>query len=44
MIKNKLFMLLIPLLLCGTGLFAQNAAVRGIVTGSPDGKPIAGAR
>ena len=43
MIKNKLFMLLIPLLLCGTGLFAQNAAVRGIVTGSPDGKPIAGA-
>ena len=36
-------MLLIPLLLCGTGLFAQNAAVRGIVTGSPDGKPIAGA-
>ena len=36
MIKNKLFMLLIPLLVCGTGLFAQNTAVQGIVTGSPD--------
>ena len=43
MIKNKLFMLLIPLLLCGTGLFAQNTAVRGIVTGSPDGNPVPGA-
>ncbi|WP_418669705.1 TonB-dependent receptor plug domain-containing protein, partial [Alistipes finegoldii] len=43
MIKNKLFMLLIPLLVCGTGLFAQNTAVQGIVTGSPDGNPIPGA-
>ena len=36
-------MLLIPLLVCGTGLFAQNTAVQGIVTGSPDGNPIPGA-
>lgn len=43
MMKNKLFLLLAPLLLCGGGLFAQNATVRGIVTGSPDGEPIAGA-
>ena len=36
-------MLLIPLLWCAADLSAQRTTVGGVVTGSPDGAPVAGA-